>query len=202
MKQCLVLLLVLFSANCSTPVQNVNSTTQADSSTQGELPPGLTRQKVLDLLNQKLAPIQVWAHMNTSSRVLQDFTPIYKQMIDDKVINCQWSESCLCWSKCRPTEERQYELSIESPEQAMVTGTLHMELGWRQITEVVGISKITDTSALAEYLFAYEAPDASREELSIFKKYEPVFRVDNRDTVRHKALLRLYDDGWRIEELQ
>lgn len=161
-----------------------------------------SRELVLELINKKIAPKQVFAHMNTSSRVLKDFTPIYKQMIDDKLIKCGWSESCLCWVNCRPTEERLYELRVEQEEQGAVTGSLWMEMGWKEVKEVTGISKVNESVAMAEYLVVYAPPDSSAPEYAIFKKYEAAFRLDNTNSETHRAYLRKFDNGWRIERLE
>jgi hypothetical protein len=89
-------------------------------------------------------------------------------------------------------------LRLESPEQGLVTGNLRIKIGWKSPTEVTGISKIDEMSALADYLVTYEPiPD-----IPFFPKYQSAFtRVDNRDNERHRAFLRKFDDGWRIERL-
>jgi hypothetical protein len=195
MKYCLIIMVIFVAVGCSkTSNENVKSDVSTDAA-----PNGLTRPMVLELINKQLAPKQIFAHMSTDSRGLSDFTPLYKQMIDEKLITCQWSESCLCWVKCRPTEERLEDIRVETPEQGLVAGSLWLEMGWKEVKEVVGISKLSDTSAMAEYLVVYQPFDSSRPEPAIVAKYQQVFRMDNRDTERHRVFLRLFDDGWRIE---
>jgi len=194
-----LLILSVVVVGCST--QPTQQNTNAAAATTDEAPSGLTRPIVLDLLQKKLAPLQVFAHMNTTSRTLSDFTPIYKQMIDENLIACKWSESCKCWVSCRPTEAHEEDIRLETQEEAQVSGTLRVEMGWKELTEVVGISKISDTSAVAEYIIGYTPPDSSRPEPAIVQKYQQVFRMDNRETEKHRAFLRKYDDGWRIERL-
>lgn len=191
--------LLLIAVGCSTQPapQNANVVSAA-----AEAPAGLTRPMVLELLQKKLAPLQIFAHMNTTSRTLSDFTPIYKQMIDDQLIACKWSESCKCWVSCRPTEKHEEDIRVGTPDEALVSGSLRLEMGWKELAEVTGISKVNDTAAIAEYVIAYTPFDSTRPEPAIVQKYKEVFRMDNTDTERHKAFLRKYDDGWRIERLE
>lgn len=197
MKALVFCLTLVLSVAC---VRTPEAAREAVSSSNTTTDP--SRELVLKLINEKIAPKQIFAHMNTSSRVLTDVTPIYRQMIDDKLIKCGWSESCLCWVKCRPTEERLHELSVEQEEQGAVTGSLWMEMGWKEVKEVTGISKVNESVAMAEYLVVYAPFDSSRPEPAIFKKYEAAFRLDNTNNETHRAYLRKFDNGWRIERLE
>jgi hypothetical protein len=155
------------------------------------------RQQVLDLLKKRVPSKLVSGHMATTSKLLRDFTSLYKQMIDAKAITCQWSESCVCWVHCKPTGQWD-DLQVEHEEQGEVAGSMFIPVGWKQVTEVTGISSTGTSSAVAEYLVSY-TPNRGP---SLLKEFPEVFDVDNTKSESHRAYLRKYDDGWRIESLQ
>lgn len=172
----------------------------SDSAPSQTTESGPTRQVVLDLLKKRLAPKEVRAYMNTSSNVGTDYTPTYTQMIEDKFISCHKGRpSCGCWTRCRPAGDQMQDIYVEQEEEIAVTGTLAIDLGWKEVKEVTGISVVDSSSAVAEYLVVYTQNDESV--IAAFKKYPQVFRVDDTQSETHRAYLRKYDDGWRIERL-
>jgi hypothetical protein len=189
--------LAILMIGCSS--ENRNSGT-FDSSTSQAQETGPSRQLVLDLLNKRLAPKVVRAYMNTSSNVRKDFTPVYTQMIDDKFISCDKGRaSCACWTNCRPAGDQMQDIYLEQEEQGAVTGTLAIDIGIKEVREVTGVSVVDRSSAVAEYRVVYTQNDDK--DIAVFKKYPQVFRVDNMQNETHRAYLRRYDDGWRIERL-
>lgn len=195
----LSLLMVLTLAACS-------STRQVDSPsnlTVNETPTPkrtneLTRDIVLNLVRSKLASA-VKARMNTSSNAGQgNLTEIYSSMIKEKIIKCaEYSDSCLCWNKCRPGANSR-GLFLNSPEQGMVTGTMAVVIGNKVPKEVTGISKSSDSTAIADVVLSFESNDGYK----LYSEYSGAFwNANNTGSERRKVFLRLYDDGWRVEQV-
>jgi YARHG domain len=189
------------SAN-STEVVSVNNNTIAATNSQPvstPTPPSrneLTRETVLSLARESLTK-KVVASMNTSSNVLGNLTEIYTKMIKAKVITCPvYSQSCLCWDKCRPGVNGRglYLQSVESS----VAGSLGIAIGYKVPTEVTGISRIDQSSAYADVVLGFQRSEG----YTLFENYRQAFwNHDYTQGERHRILLRLYDDGWRLERV-
>lgn len=190
-------LLILSALLVFTGCTKVNENNTPTAAPAAAVYPDLNREKVLNLITRQIAPKEVFAHMSTSSSSLEDLTSVYTQMIAEKTISCiKVGEH---FERCRPTPDSEIYLRLAEPEGGnIVAGSLRVKIGWKTPTEVTGISKVSDTTAIADYLVTYEPiPD-----IPFFPKYEKAFSsIDNRQNENHRAYLRKFDSGWKIERL-
>ncbi|MDX6447081.1 MAG: hypothetical protein QOH71_4155 [Blastocatellia bacterium] len=154
-------------------------------------PSELNRQTALSLVRGRVEKV-FETRMPDGSNYIYNRTPIYSQMVNDKVISCQWSGDR--WNNC-----------IQGPNSAFFRrvsggygGTLIITLK-KTPTEVSGISRVDQTSAVVDVVLGFEDTPG----LKTFSRYSGAFdapRPDTRPEIQ-KVLLRLYDDGWRVERI-
>ena len=123
---------------------------------------------------------------------------MYNQMANAKIIVCQRS-MLGDYASCKPGPSGK-ELKLNR------NGTLRLSIG-RKVPSVAGISRLDQTSALAQISLGFESSGGYQ----FFKKYEGAFSEDylfgvyakpDTDNEQHTVHLRLYDDGWRIERIE
>lgn len=120
---------------------------------------------------------------------------LYERLMKDKVITCEkhytiqgvtdnWD-----WYNCTPIGNVS-GLTIENKE------TIKIEVGSKIMSEVTGISKIDENTAYADIVFTFQEGAG----YGFYTKYYSDFgRLFNDE--KGRAILRLYDDGWRVEKV-
>jgi hypothetical protein len=169
-------------ANSNTGGYQPSSTPSSSSRTE------LNREIVLSLLRGRINKV-VAAHMHTCSWIASypNQTEIYSQMIAEKIITCRPDPPSRGYCGCVPGPKGG-PLGVGS-------GDLSFAVGYKSPTEVTGISKIDQTSAMADFLLTYKQTGS----LGSLNKYSSIFWFDNTQSEQHKGFFRLYDDGWRLE---
>lgn len=76
---------------------------------------------------------------------------------------------------------------------------MDITLGTLVPTDVTGISRINPNTAYADVILNFQPRE---QEYRLFNKYRGAFSSRFGSTETHRVLLRLYDDGWRLESWQ
>jgi hypothetical protein len=151
----------------------------------------LDRQTALSLVRGRVEKVYE-ARMPDSSFYMYNKTPIYGQMVQDKIISCQWNRDR--WNSCVPGAKGAFSKVLSGG----WGGTLIIAM--RKVpTEVSGISKMDQSTAIVDVVLSFEDTAGLR----TYSKYSEAFdapRPDTRPEIQ-KVLLRLYDDGWRVDRV-
>jgi hypothetical protein len=158
----------------------------------------LTRDTVLRLVQGRIRE-NVIARLNSGSFYsTEDKTDVYTKMINDKIIRCTPNEHRggeTTWINCVPGEHSS-GLSVSSSER----NALDMIIGVKVPNQVTGISKIDPSRAEADVDMRYEP---NEEAYALFNKYSNAFWSNNLNQAsKRHVILKLYDDGWRLENWQ
>lgn len=193
----LTLLLAFIFVNCTNKGPTAFDT--SSSTPSSPTPPELTREIVLSLLAAQKQPITVSFERGQHETYGREN---YERMIADKIINCtktyplkmgdQVVTDVYYYSNCTPGA---------NGKDLRVNGTsLDVVIGNKRPSKVTGISKVDSNSAYADVLMVFEQTPG----YDLYEKYKVMFNPYG--TVRlnvqnesHRALFRLYDDGWRLE---
>ncbi len=151
----------------------------------------LDRQTALSLVRGSVGKVYE-ARMRDSSFYMSNNTPIYGQMVQDKIISCQWSRDR--WNNCVQGTRGAFTM-VSSGSWG---GTLIIAMK-KVPTEVSGISKIDQSTAIADVVLSFEDTAGSRTYSRYSEAFDPP-RPDTRPEIQ-KVLLRLYDDGWRVDRI-
>ncbi len=179
------------SANSSnlTNVSVVNSSISQTVSTP-QSTNDLNRQTILTLVSGRIdRPVAVLMR-NEAWAIEGTRYAIYGQMIKEKIISCEWISQPDRWIKCVPgpkgTSFRQFDW-----------GTYELIIGKMFPTEISGISRINDTSAFADVVLSFE----SNSNYELYNRFRSIFKENpNTGNRIQRIMLRLYDDGWRVEK--
>lgn len=183
----------------STPeVASTNSNTPVVANTQPVSTPEvskteLTRQTVLSLSQSQIRK-QVVANVDDCSNCgIGNVTDSYAAMMKDKIITCtEYGQSCLCWRGCTPGQNGR---SLRKLARGM-----ELTLGYLVPTEVTGISQMNPNTAYADVILTFQP---RQEEYRLYNKHRGAFSARGfGSTEKHRVLLRLYDDGWRLDSWQ
>jgi len=179
----------IVSANSNTVmntsvVDNSNSLTVTTPQSTNDL----NRQTVLSLVSGIIPERTVTVSMTNSSYQSSGRTAAYSRMIEDKIISCEWDNSVGWWKKC--------ELGPKGTSLRKEEGYFQLTIGKISPTDVSGISRISDSSAFADVVLSFEGNN----NYEFYSRHSNAF-YDNGDTRNQtqRIMLRLYDDGWRIE---
>jgi len=182
---------LLFGACSKQEESTVSQTNPAASKLE------FTRATALSVLQGRISKV-VQANMSGTSKVYgnPDLTDLFSTMIADGIIVCRQREpestGCGCWIGCSPGPNSPgFTRSSE--------GGMYLTIGHKIPSEVTGITKIDQATALADFVLTYK-PES---DLTLFNKYFAAFNtrfgIDDRDPETHRAVFRLFDDGWRLE---
>lgn len=188
----------------STPGTSTTTTTNASSSSgsasTSQSRTELNRETVLSLVRGKFNK-EVTVGMNTSSNVYGkgNITDLYTRMIQAKIISCPKKEpsagGCGCWTGCSPGPNS-HGLRMSEQGNSIVSGSMSLTVGYKVPSEVSGISRIDQSSAYADVVFTFE----SNSSYSFYTQWSDAFwKAPDTRSEQHRFLLRLYDDGWRVE---
>lgn len=194
---CLLALLVLAAiAGCSKRDSSSLGSRQDSYSASESSKSELTRDTVLRLVQGRISE-KVIARMNNGSfATAEDKTDVYTGMINDNVIRCKPNEHRggeKTWIDCIPGENAP-GLYVSSSER----NALDMVIGYKVPTEVTGISRVNQNTASADIRLAFLEDEVA---YRMFNKYSSAFWSNdlNRGRNNRHVILRLYDDGWRLE---
>lgn len=153
----------------------------------------LTRQTVLSLAQGRIRK-EVVANIDDCSNCgVGNVTDLYAAMMKEKIITCRtYGNSCLCWEACTPGQNGRGL-------RKMARG-MELTLGYSVPTDVTGILRIDPNTAYADVILTFQPRE---QEYRLFNKYRGAFSArDFGSSEKHRVLLRLYDDGWRLESWQ
>ena len=146
----------------------------------------LTPEKVAKLARDKLVK-EVEANLPKGVTSFGHFGT-YKDMMRAKVLDCEPS-LFKRYLDCKPGTNGNL-LKLDGR-------VLTLPIG-RKIPSVTAISRVDDTSAVADVVLEFE-PSKGYE---IFREWEQAFYKPAIDAEQHKVYLKRYDDGWRIEKVE
>ena len=176
------------SQAASTPTNNTNQQPPAAPQSTNEL----TRDTVLSLVRGKYAK-NVIVSMSTSSFTLRNQTELYTQMIQAKVLTCRNVGGV--WMFCRGGASGSGFYLTQQEAGTTTAGSLALNIGAKVPSSVTGISKVDQATAYADVIFAFE-PNSSN---ALYTRWSDVFTRPDTQNEQHRVILRLYDDGWRVE---
>lgn len=185
---CFFLLLALCTSCTNSSSGSSGATAGEPAKAKGEL----DRPTALALARQKIQePVNL--QINRDERIN---LAAYARLIADQVITCQ-----KFYPIVGDTQVYQYLRC-----QAGANGKgfveqgpyLNIPLGYKRPTEVTGISRVDQNSALVDLVLAFEPADG----YSLLNKYPDLFRLEPNSTrsEQKRVSFRLYDDGWRATE--
>lgn len=191
----------LKAAGNSNEVASTNSGSSSNTPTNSQPVPTakstneLNRDTILSLMRGRFSN-EVKVSMSTSSYTMRNLTDLYSQMIKAKVITCQSAEGH--YRFCRPGSNGSALYQSEQEAGTVTAGSLSLNIGRNVPSSVNGISRLDQASAYADVLFSFEANGS----YSLYTKWSDAFyRRPNTQGEQHRVLLRLYDDGWRVERV-
>jgi hypothetical protein len=194
---CLLAFLVLAAiASCSKRDSSSLDSRQGSNSASESSKSELTRDTVLRLVQERIRE-NVIARMNSGSFYsTEDKTGVYTEMINDKIIRCTPNEHGggeKTWVNCVPGASAP-GLYVSSSER----NALDMIIGAKVPDQITGISKIDQSRAEADVVMRFEP---NEEAYALFNKYSNAFWSNdlNRGSNNRHVILKLYDDGWRLE---
>ena len=153
--------------------------------------PTLTSQ--FDLTTEKVSALaRVQMEKDVEARMPKGVTSVghfgtYEDMRRAQILDCTpsvWGRYLDC--KPGPKGER-FKLNGSD---------LTLSIG-RKIPSVTGISRVDETSALADVVLVFE-PSKGYE---VFQRWEQAFHKPPIEAEKHTVHLRRHDDGWRIEKI-
>lgn len=154
----------------------------------------LTRDLVLSLLSGYRRDIHV--SLGTVSFTMSNKSEIYTQMINAKILSCQWKGDR--YYHCRPGTKGSAFYQSEQEVGESVSGSLSLIVGRKAPSVVTGISQLSQAVAQANVEFSFE-PNSSYD---VYQRWSAAFyRPPDTRTEVHRAVLQLYDDGWRVERV-
>ena len=198
----IVVILLIGSHRNTSSLANASNSSETNSfSAQQDSVPSpsrseLTRETVTNLVKSRMTK-NVAAAMPTMA--LYPDTQrwqVYKQMVDANIIVCPSRGYFGDFADCKP--------GPNGKQLKMQNGTLTIQIG-HKIPSVTGISRLDQTSALAQVSLTFESSGG----YDFFKKYQPAFKANplfgsgyDMGNEQHAVHLRLYDDGWRVEKIE
>lgn len=181
----LSLLLSLCTSCTSTSTGTSGATAEGAVKAKGEL----DRPTALALARQKIQePVNL--QINRDER---DNLAAYARLIADQVITCQ-----KFYPIVGDTQVYQYQRCQAGARGAGFVAQgpyLIIPLGYKRPSEVTGISRVDQNSALVDLVLSFEPADG----YSLLNKYPNLFRLEPNSTrpEQKRVTFRLYDDGWR-----
>jgi hypothetical protein len=128
------------------------------------------------------------AKMPRQKTFMTDDFGVYGGMMNEKLLDCSVSRYIGATVDCKPGRNGGgFRLNGQY---------LTLPIG-RKTPSVTGVSKVDQTSALADVLVNFEPSSG----YDIFKRWQAGFSEWNTENERHTVHLRLYDDGWRVEKV-
>jgi hypothetical protein len=184
------------TANISTNTSTNTTTTTTTYSTPTPSNTGeLTRDMVLSLLSgyrKDVALLFSRKQMNQAN---------YEQLIREKVISCEkfypmrgYTDGAY-WNDCVPAAKGR-GLSVKN------SLWLQLDVGIKTPSRVNGISKINETTSYADVVFSFQQGEG----YNLYTNYSNILigawgRPPNISDEVRRVILRLYDDGWRVENV-
>lgn len=190
------LIALLGSARCSSgdsgnATQPSSNTTAKSGTTSGrDLP---DRATVLGLVrNERVIEIRMSLPNSTEAH---QFDREYQKLMDEGIVKCRYAESLAdgtpFYSDCAP-----------GPSGGVLDSGLSMTIGYKKPSEVTGIVKTSENSAVADLTLTFEGdPDNGlyRTHRDILNRIGQIMNSNNLGSQFGKAFLTLYDDGWRVQ---
>jgi hypothetical protein len=156
----------------------------------------LTRDTILAMMRGKYSiPVKAGMSDQTGFAYMVDNGALYAQMIAAKALVCKVEGHA--YSHCVPGPNNS-GLYISTANTGTVAGYLSLNIGYKVPSSVTGVSQVDQATAYADVVFSLE-PSSS---YAFYQKYQSAFRVEKGvGSEQHRAVLRLYDDGWRVERV-
>jgi len=174
----------------SPPISATTPSSETDNASSLSSTNDLNRQTVLSLVRGRLDRV-IEARMPDSSFYMYNRTSIYSQMVQEKILSCEWARDR--WNNCLSGSKGGFKVVNHGNSWG---GTLILIIGKMTPTEVTGISRVDQFTATADVLLTLQGNN----NFGVYSRYSGAFdsaQVAERQTQR--VLLRLYDDGWRFE---
>jgi hypothetical protein len=124
-----------------------------------------------------------------------EFDRQYQQLMDEGVLKCKYAESLAdgtaFYSDCTP-----------GPSGSPLDNQLAMIIGYKMPSEVTGIVKRSESTALADLILTFVADPNN----ALYPKHREILNRIGKITGTNglgaqpgKGFLTLYDDGWRVQ---
>jgi hypothetical protein len=160
----------------------------------------LSREAIMSLLRNRRDAITMSfdrSQNNTSG------SENYERLMKERAINCKkiypikWGDqvdtSVYLYKECTP--------GPNGREFTMNNNSIQLVIGYKVPSQITGISKVDANTAYADVLMVFERTAG----YNLYEKYQVIFNPygtirPNIQNESRRVLLRLYDDGWRVEQ--
>jgi hypothetical protein len=170
--------------NNQTTVAEVNAATPEPPAIPTPVTGELTRDVALSLLADR--------RKDVTCNFPREGREAVERLMKDKVITCekfypmQGYTDNWHWKNCTPT--------AKVKDATVDYWAIRVPIGYKVASRITGISRIDQNTAYADVIFTFqEGPN-----YDLYTKYFGDSRINLGDE-SHRVVLRLYDDGWRVE---
>lgn len=183
------------SNNSNTTVVTVSTPTPTPQSRTD-----LNRETVLSLASNMRKPVVVQFERGNQYGIHSQARNVpYERLINDKVITCKKNYLLRTGNSVDPSIYNYTDCvpGLKGREFSVSGGLfLQLTIGYKVPSQVTGISRIDANNAYADVLMIFEKAGG----YSLYEKYSDIFGRPNIQNESRRVTLRLYDDGWRVEQ--